>query len=55
MKYDVMEFEGTELEGVLPSIEFVIEHLSAYHPQFALAVKHLGNAAKSVHKVGTES
>jgi len=48
-------FEGTELEGVLPSIQYVIHHLESFDEQFELAVKHLRNAARATYKVGTAS
>lgn len=51
----IQTFEGTELEGVLPSINFIIEHLAQFDDQFDLAIKHLGNAAKAIHKIGARS
>lgn len=49
------EFEQTELEGVLPSIDFLIEHLSGFGDQFDTAIGHLNKAGRSVHKVAVSS
>jgi hypothetical protein len=51
----IQTFEGTELEGVLPSIQYIIDHLAQFDDQFALAVKHLDNAAKATLKIGMQS
>jgi hypothetical protein len=50
-----LAFEGTELEGVLPSIEFIKDHLAQFGDQFALSIKHLDNAAKATYKIGMSS
>ncbi len=50
----IQTFEGTELEGVLPSIGFIIEHLEQFEDQFSLAIKHLSNAANATLRIGTE-
>lgn len=56
MTQDQIErFEGTELEGVLPSLTYVREHLAQFDNQFALAIKHLDNAAKAVLRVGAST
>lgn len=54
-KLDTLIFEGTELEGVLPSIQFVVEHLASFDDQFDLAILHLDRAAKAVTKIGKAS
>lgn len=54
-KDQINTFEGTELEGVLPSIEYIKDHLAQFDDQFALAIKHLDNAAKATLKIGTAS
>jgi len=51
----VNAFEKTELRGVLPSIDFLIEHLSQFGDQFDLTVKHLNNAGTSLYKTAVQS
>lgn len=51
----VNEFEQTELEGVLPSVNFLIEHLSQFGDQFDTAIGHLNKAGRSIHKVAVSS
>lgn len=49
------QFERTELEGVLPSVDFLIEHLSQFGDQFDVAIGHLNKAGRSIHKVAVSS